>query len=142
MLLIYPVFLLLILVTVCFKLHQGVQEIGTDRRYTLIYESTMPGWTTMAHLTKIKPSTVKSNFVRIFVSNVFFHDIAQMRRALTITRTLPQVQPGNCKCIKCFQDAVALTFLRSLNTFRLTFLRMRNKCKIINVQRNDNRCSV
>ena len=29
----------------------------------------------------------------------------------------------------------ALTFFRSLKTFRLTFLRMRNKCKIINIQR-------
>ena len=36
-------------------------------------------------------------------------------------------------------DVVALTFFRSLKTFRLTFLRMRNKCKIINVQRNDKR---
>ena len=32
---------------------------------------------------------------------------------------------------------VALTFFRSLKTFRLTFLRMCNKCKIINVQRKD-----
>ena len=32
---------------------------------------------------------------------------------------------------------VALTFSRSLQTFRLTFLHMRDKCKIIIVQRND-----
>ena len=38
--------------------------------------------------------------------------------------------------------AVALTFFRSLKTFRLTFLRMRNKCKIINVQRNNKAFSV
>ena len=31
---------------------------------------------------------------------------------------------------------VALTFFRSSKTFRLTFLRMRDICKIINVQRN------
>ena len=35
------------------------------------------------------------------------------------------------------EDVVALTFYRSLQTFRLTFLRMRDKCKITNVQRND-----
>ena len=34
-------------------------------------------------------------------------------------------------------SAVALTFSRSLKTFWLTFLHMRNKCKIINVQRNN-----
>ena len=34
-------------------------------------------------------------------------------------------------------DGVALTFFRSLKMFRLTFLRMRNKCKLINVQRNN-----
>ena len=34
------------------------------------------------------------------------------------------------------QCTVALTFFRSLKTFPLPFLRMRNKCKIINVQRN------
>ena len=38
--------------------------------------------------------------------------------------------------------AVALTFFRSLKTFRLTCLRMRNKCKIINVQRNKKSFSV
>ena len=32
---------------------------------------------------------------------------------------------------------VALEFSRSLKTFRLTFLRMLNKCKIISVQRNN-----
>ena len=40
------------------------------------------------------------------------------------------------------RQIVALTFFRSLKTFRLTFLRMRNKCKIINVQRNDKGFSV
>ena len=34
-------------------------------------------------------------------------------------------------------DGVALTFFRALKTFRLTFLRMRDICKIINVQRKD-----
>ena len=33
--------------------------------------------------------------------------------------------------------AVALTFFRALKTFRLTFLRMRDICNIINVQRKD-----
>ena len=37
---------------------------------------------------------------------------------------------------------VTLTFFRSLKTFRLTFLRMRNKCKIINIQRNNKAFSV
>jgi len=37
---------------------------------------------------------------------------------------------------------VALTFFRALKTFRLTFLRMRNKCKITNVQRNNKAFSV
>ena len=32
---------------------------------------------------------------------------------------------------------VALTFFRPLKTCRLTFLHMRNKCKIVNVQRNN-----
>ena len=39
-------------------------------------------------------------------------------------------------CTKSMQEtctAVALTFFRSLKTFRLTFLRMRNKCQIINL---------
>ena len=31
---------------------------------------------------------------------------------------------------------VALTFFRSLYIFRLTFLRMRDKCKIMNVQQH------
>ena len=34
-------------------------------------------------------------------------------------------------------DAVALTFFPALKTFRLMFLRMRDICKIINVQRKD-----
>ena len=34
-------------------------------------------------------------------------------------------------------NGVALKCFRSVNTFRLTFMRMRNKCKIINVQRNN-----
>ena len=33
---------------------------------------------------------------------------------------------------------VALTFFPALKTFQLTFLRMRDKCKIIDVQRKDN----
>ena len=37
---------------------------------------------------------------------------------------------------------VALTFFMSLETFLLTFLRMRNKCKIINVQQNNKAFSV
>ena len=37
---------------------------------------------------------------------------------------------------------VALTFFCSLKTFRLTFLHMRNKYKIINVQRNNKAFSV
>jgi len=32
---------------------------------------------------------------------------------------------------------VALTFFRSLKTSQLTFLRMRDICKIVNVQRKD-----
>ena len=40
------------------------------------------------------------------------------------------------------RGGVALTFFRSLQTFRLTFLRMRNKCKITNVQRNNKAFSV
>ena len=39
-------------------------------------------------------------------------------------------------------DDVALTFFRALKTFRLTFLRMRNKCNITNVQRNNKAFSV
>ena len=39
-------------------------------------------------------------------------------------------------------DGVALTFFRSLKTFRLRFLRMRSKYKIINVARNDKIFSV
>ena len=42
----------------------------------------------------------------------------------------------------CLSNDVALTFFRSLKTFRLTFLRMRNKCKITNVQRNKKAFSV
>ena len=40
------------------------------------------------------------------------------------------------------RGGVALTLFRSLKTFRLTFLRMRDKCKIINVQRNNKAFSV
>ena len=39
-------------------------------------------------------------------------------------------------------DGVALTFFRSLKTFRLTFLRMSDKCKIINVHPNDKGFSI
>ena len=34
-------------------------------------------------------------------------------------------------------SGVALKFFRALKTFQFTFLRMRDKCKIINVQRKD-----
>ena len=35
------------------------------------------------------------------------------------------------------KSAVALTYFRSLSSFRMTFLRMRNKYKIFNLQRNN-----
>ena len=37
---------------------------------------------------------------------------------------------------------VALTFFQSLKTFRLMFLHMHNKCKIISIQRNNKAFSV
>ena len=44
-----------------------------------------------------------------------------------------------CPCsLFMLRTVVALTFSWSLKTFMLTLLRMRNKCKIINVQRNNN----
>ena len=39
-------------------------------------------------------------------------------------------------------NGVSLTFFRALKTFRLTFLRKPNKCKITNVQRNNKAFSV
>ena len=47
-----------------------------------------------------------------------------------------------CRCCRTVLGPLgcgieAFTFFRSLKTFRLTFQRMRNKCKIINVQRNN-----
>ena len=53
--------------------------------------------------------------------------------ALTLTSIMP---------ICVWQYVVALKYFRSLKTFRLTFLRMRNKCKIIDVQRNNKAFSV
>ena len=38
-----------------------------------------------------------------------------------------------CHAVRMLGHAVALTFFRSLKTFRLAFLRMRDICKIINV---------
>ena len=54
--------------------------------------------------------------------------------------TLVKRSPGMLMEDVC--SAVALKFFRSLKTLRLTFLRMRNKFKIINVQRNNKAFSV
>ena len=63
---------------------------------------------------------------------------AEENHCQDLCRQRPTTQDFQTK----FNYVVALTFFRSLKTFRLTLLRMCNKCKIVNVQRNNKALSV
>jgi hypothetical protein len=65
-----------------------------------------------------------------------------MRQSANTQVTLMRGHNQQSSTISLARSAAALTFFQSLKTFRLTFLRMRNKCKIINVQRNNKAFSV